>query len=296
MKNRIFFFIVYYLFFINSINSQNLELVIYDSINHLPISFTQVNIFKKDIKQKGIYSNNNGFVKIKNELNKIEIVCNGYDSKTIYFSDIKDTIYLNKKIIELDEVIVKPNNGEYYELGFIKENKKSTLSSVLGVEVVCFVENNSNKEQIIKSFLCKIYKRENFTSAVRLHFYKKVKESLKPDKEITTENIICYLEGKSKKIQEIDLTQYFITLPEEGAFIGIEWLGEFDKQNNVFIDSQKYDTRIELNDSKNEPNTFIRNRLNGNDWGNLSQDLKTHTNNKSEAFLNASFGIKVFKD
>ena len=296
MKNKIFLLILNYFFFINSINSQNIELVIYDSINHLPISFAQLNIFKNDIKQNGIYSDKNGILIIKNDFNKIDFVCNGYDSKTISIKELKDTIFLNKKIIELDEVNIKPNNGEYYELGFTKENKKSSLSSVLGIEVVCFVENNSKKEQIIKSFLCKIHKRENFTSAVRLHFYKKGKESLKPEKEITTENIICYIEGKSKKTHDIDLTRYFITLPEDGAFIGIEWLGEFDKQNNVFIDSQKYDTRIELNDSINEPNSFIRNRLNGNGWGNLSQNLKTHTNNKSEAFLNASFGIKVFKD
>ena len=278
--------------------SQSQSHLVIDKLNHQPVPFAEIKLFRNDSTNAVMYSNNSGILLIKNisTLNKIKISTPGYELKTLKFDEIKDTIFIYKKSEELKEVVIKPSSKENYELGYYKESKKIKISSAKGLEIVVYIENNLKKENIIKSFLCKIIKSKSYTSAVRIHFYNKVPEKDYPNEEITKENIIVYVKGNSNKNLEIDLTKYNMFLPVEGIFIGLEWLGEFDEENNSFIDSQNFETKIELNDSFKQSISFTRNHLNNRTWGNLCEDLKKFANASSTKCLNASFGIKVYKD
>ena len=282
----------------NLFYSQIQKHFIYDELNRHVIPFAEVEFFRNDSTKTILYSSKNGLIQIENisTINKIKISIPGYDLKTIKPNELRDTIFVEKKSEELKEVVIKSKIKESYEIGYHNESKKLRISSSKGLEILVFIENNANKETMIKSFMCKIIKNKSFTSAVRLHFYNKDPEKLYPNEEITNDNIITYLKGNINKNLEIDLTKYGLYLPIEGIFIGLEWLGEYDELNDTFLDNQYYETKIDLNDAFEQSISFTRNHLNNSTWGHLCDDLKKYANINTTNCLNASFGIKVYKE
>ena len=78
-----------------------LEAVVVDSIGREPIEFV------------GVYNNKNhtmtnedGRFSFSSVLDTIVFSCPGYEKLKTTFAQIKDTVYLQKSILELDEVIV----------------------------------------------------------------------------------------------------------------------------------------------------------------------------------------------
>ncbi|MFH6943714.1 hypothetical protein [Flavobacterium sp. FlaQc-50] len=296
MKKYIFYFLLY--FSLHNVHAQ--RVYIFDRDSSKPISFANINYFKADNIINSNYSNESGLIDIKdtNSFDRIEVSCIGYENKSISMESIKDTIYLTKKIISLDEVVI-PKKKDVLLYGYSKFKKKIGISGAKGMQVCAFVENPSEKEKFIKSFLFKIKRSEKYKTAIRIHFYKKATDKIYPGEEILTENIIKYLNGKTKGIVEVDISMYGIELPAEGAFVGVEWLGILDEKTGEFIENKENwsDTSIEYNDAINEPLTFIKSRLKKNTWSNtenLKKDFESF--DKFKNYPNASFGIEVFND
>ena len=93
-----------------------------------------------------------------------------------------------------------------------------------------------------------------------------------------------------------ELNRQAMPFAEVELFVGIEWLGEFKKEGGIFIDSQQFETSIELNDSIDKPISFVTNRLKNTNWSNLCANLKKYANITTANCLNASFGMKVYKE
>ena len=284
------------LFTCNLLYSQNH--LIYDELNRQAIPFAEVELINNDSSHAKFYTNKDGFIQIGNTttLNQIRVSIPGYVSKIVKSSELKDTIFIEKKIIELKEVFIKPIKKEFDNVGFSNNKKETLYSCSQGLETVVFLENTFHENKIIKSFLCNVKKRKSYTSAIRIHMYEKGLDDLSPGKEITNDNIIHYLEGTSNEIVEIELSSYNLTFPTEGLFVGIEWLGEFKKEGGIFVDSQQFETSIELNDSIDKPISFVRNRLKNTNWSNLCANLKKYANITTANCLNASFEMKVYKE
>lgn len=270
------------------------NIFVYDLFSKKPVSFATILFFDEQKKQNGMYADENGFAKIKILENTIlEISCLGYETKKISnYNEIKDTIYLNPNSTILDEVIVTDKQS-IKNLGFNKEKKNESINTFKGSEIVVYINNLEKIDTKIKSILLDVKKRKDFTVALKIKFYKK-SDYNKPSELINSLDIIHYIKGKIKGTIEVDVSDFNIDFPKEGAFVGVECLGFMDKDGNFIDDLDKWkDFRFFLVDTQ-ENLTFVRNSFKTNIWYNNLKPRLEEIGIKYKNFPNASFGIKVY--
>lgn len=279
--------------------SQGKSFFIYDKLNNEPIPFVNVKMFKNKTLLKGVYTNSIGKVNIRdlNSIDSLFFSTYGYESYNLDLkSSYKDTIYLVKEIVQLNEVVLMSKKKSVYkEVGYHFEKKKSTYSTVSGLETIVYIENLNKEVSVIKSVLTKILRRKNHTSVIKINFYETVEDSIYPSQVSLASSDYIYIEGNSKKIYEFDLEYLNLEMSEKGIFVGIEWIGIYDKENNVFLEDETFDTIIELNDVIDKPLTFSRNIFKNSEWFNLSENLLKYSSMETKNFPNISLGLKVSK-
>ena len=286
------------LFSYNTIFSQSFCIV--DSLTKKVIPFSNIKFFNSNNFIIGNYSDEDGIVNYNNIIfDKLEISHISYKTKNLQKKQIKDTIILNQNNIILNEIIIVNSKKEIISLGYTQNKQKTKLAAYKGIEIVVYIDNPYKEAKIINSFLFKMKKKDNSKTAVRIHFYKKKINELFPCEEITNVEIIHFIDKKSKEIVEIDIKDYGIEFPSDGAFVGIEWLGDYDFIANKDEDNNQISNQnllyIELNDKINQPLTFIRSKLTNELWQN-TEKLKLEFKDIIEYkyIPNASFGIKLF--
>lgn len=282
---------------LNLLYSQNIYVL--DMDTKKPIPFANATFTNKNLITGGDYCDETGLLKINSihQFDNITFSCIGYKQRTINTQKIiSDTITLSKEIINLNEVVIsKYLKKDILTLGYNNSAKKFIVSGRKGIESVVFIENPQNSLLPIESFLFKIKRRDKFKTAVKIHFYNKNKQKFEPGEEMFAEDVICYLDENAKGTVEVNLKKYNLLLPIEGAFIGLEWLGIIDLNNNT-NKGDWTDTGIEYNCTLDKPLTFIRNRFKTNEWIN-TEIMKIEFSQfiKSNNYPNASFGIKLIK-
>jgi len=289
---------IFLFFFTNLAISQSL--FIFDNETKKPIPFTNISYLKDESIIDGDYCNENGLFTIKKNINfdKIAFSCVGYETKVVNDISNIDTLYLIRKIILLDEIFLSKNKSNTFSiLGYSKSKKKIGLSGGKGFEICVFIQNPYKEKKYIKSFLFKVRRKENYKTAIRVHYYKTKSNIIEPNEEILTEDIVRYFDGKTKEMVEIDVDGLGLELPPEGAFIGIEWLGIIDEKTGEFVEKKESwsDTSIGINDEINKPLTFIKNTAKKDTWNNtekIKEELKEIV--KFKNYPNASFGIKIY--
>lgn len=292
-----FFFTLFLVASFNSSTSQTI--VIVDLISKNPVPFTNAIFLKKDNTiLGGDYADEKGFI-ILNEnsiSDKIKFSCIGFEDLIIERKAVIDTVFVKKSIIALDEVAISKASHILKELGFIESRKKIDLGISKGIETVVFIENNSEIELSIKSFLFKIQKTLEKV-VIRVHFYKLNPNKFEPYTEILSQDIIYFLDKNTKGTVEVDVRKYNLKLPAEGGFVGLENLGDiYEHDQKIFSHNNDSSDilRFALNYEINKSITFMRNRFEHSSWDN-TETLKTQLIQiKSQNFPNASFGIKVF--
>ena len=276
------------------------EIRILDSLTKKPLMYTNAKFYLNNKIIGGDYCDEKGKITInKIDFDSVEFSQIGYEAKIISRKFIRDTILMNQVAISLNEIKIEKNSKhKITSLGYINYKKKIRLSAYKGFEIVVYIDNPFNQLKEIQSFLFKVKKEGKFKTAMRIHFYKKDLEKLIPGKEILNEDIIQYIDGKTKEIFEVDVSKYEIELPIEGAFIGIEWLGVLNEKTGEFnMNDSNWDaTYIDVNDKINIPLTFTRSKFADPEWKN-TENMKNEFKNIIEYknFPNASFGIKIFE-
>lgn len=269
------------------VSSQSIK--IFDDKTKTSIPYVNVTFFLENKIVGGDYSNEKGYVIIPNgiEYENIKLSCIGYKNKIIYKKNIvNDTILLTQDVVNLNEVIIPKRND--FILGYIHLKKEISSGIGKGIEVVVFIENNTNKPLFIKSFLFNLNKFRN-KDKIRIHFYEIHSDKFEPGNEINKDDIIYNLDGVDEKKIEINISQYGLYLPSEGGFIGLESLGINDLYPEGLIGSKK-NIDFDLNSKVKKSWTFIKNRFKDNKWGHIN--FGTSINKTSS--LNASFAIKVY--
>jgi hypothetical protein len=281
----------------NTLIYSQIKGVIVDSESKLPISFVTILRFQNNAFLEGLYSDANGNFEIPKleDDQKLELSHVEYEKKIIYYGEQLDTIFLVNSTTVLKEVIIT-NTKKINTIGFFKCKRKTRLSSSKGMEICQFIENPYNKQVSIKSLLFRVKRYNNYKTAIRVRIYKKSNYDYQPGEEIISENIIYFIKGKEKKLLEINLLG--LVLPPEGAFFGIEWLGNVNEKTGEFEDNNELsDTFIEINDEINKYITFKRNRLIDSDWKNTANFKKSIENQiKFKNIPNASFGLTIYED
>lgn len=237
------------LFSINFMHSQERRVIVIDSLNNTPVSFVKfTNIEDNSILMTDFY----GKINISNNNKKYQVECNGYDSKIILFESIKDTLFLNKTAIVIEEVVINDKSNKI-ELGNhldkIKtskiefETKKNNIYSV-------FIENKQNKYSIIKSINLRLKKsNKNSKVFIRPYIYS-VDINNNPVENILNKNIVYELKGNEKLIS-IDISELYLEFPGNGVFVGIELIND-TKSANITLSTSKKSNSFIIFKSKNK--------------------------------------------
>lgn len=220
-----------YLFILISFSIHSQSIVILDLKNNEPISYVAIELFEGGNIHYD-YSNVDGVFTLPTNktIDKIRFGCLGYESKEILFKEAKGKIYLTPKITLLKEVVV---SSATKFLGNLGNNLKSTYAAGKNHEHCFFIENTIGLESGIKSFQFYMGKLSNkLTYVMRFRLYKKDKYSIFPGETIEVQNNFFEISEKLTGLYKIDLADYNILLPKEGAFISIEIVEVKNKKGN----------------------------------------------------------------
>lgn len=180
----------------------------------------------------------------------------GFQTLHLLPTTIPDTLFMEQKSELLDEVEITPRNQRPVSfLGYTRENALPS-TAFEGLQMVVSISNPYPTEKIIKSFHFQFSRLLTDRDAVcKLVFFDN--KQGRPADSHFQEVIIHVRDLKSRKA-EIDLDSLNIMLPNEGLFVGIEWLGCIDsddssKKCGLGIMGNSYPNQHLLNQS------FIRN-------------------------------------
>ncbi|WP_293870664.1 hypothetical protein [Flavobacterium sp.] len=279
-------------------NSQ--KLIVQDAKTKKTISFVNYFLYQDEKLVTGGYCSEDGVIQLNSEIlfNKIKLSCIGYENLEISKNIINnDTLLLTPAVYPLKEVVVKTNKkDEFVNLGYIKSKRKTWLTAIKGMKICAFIDNPFHETKLIHSFLFKICNNNSTKLGFKLHLFEKDSLTNNPGKELLKQDIIVILDGKSNKDIENIISQYNIDFPAQGAFVGIEWFGVLNEENNDFKDVDSQNGYIEINDDAKEFSTFQKDVFSFYPWKNMEKFKKL--SEEYTSFKNcptASFGIKIYK-
>lgn len=208
-------------------------LYLLDSITMQPIPYA--NIVCLD-SLNGSYTNSEG-VFTKPKYGVASISCVGYYTKKITFNGDNDTVLLAPKIYSLKEIVVVSSNNEKEIIeGYANKKSDFSLSYSSGREVAVLIDNKKNQESLIKKVFLKIDVRRivrkttniNYTSVFKINIYS-VKD------KINIGECIASIILKSDRLTSknfFDISDLNLSFPKDGLFVGIEWVGKENLENN----------------------------------------------------------------
>ncbi len=198
-----------------------------------------------------IFNLKTGTIADKNGIFHFEITSNNLTYDTINFSYVgyetakmsvndflksQKTIKLKGKTIELEEVKIIPKK---YSIKTIGVKDKSPLSmqysNIFGTNKGNFIENKKNKEGWFKSVSYYMHPDGFPNAPFRVRIYQ-VGVNNKPGNDLLNENLV--VSAPKSGWFKIDISNYNIPFPKEGAFVTMEWInsGEefyFEKKYTV---------------------------------------------------------------
>ncbi|MCW4467541.1 carboxypeptidase-like regulatory domain-containing protein [Flavobacterium sp. MFBS3-15] len=275
-----------------------ISVIITDIQTNQPVQFASVILLKNGKTLEGNYCDIDGKIQIDTTkaFDSIEFSCVGYKPLILQKNELTNIIYLEKEIIQLDEVIIS-SNAEIKTIGYgDKKNNKKYRGINKGGIVAVYIENPYKKPTRIQSFIF-ITQTKKYHIGYRFHLYSAIEDKIWPGNEISSENITGILKPGVKGHIEIDLSGYDLILPSEGAYIGLEAIGEFDQNGNL-VENSTVNLGFAVHQSDNkkycERYSFSKNGWqNINDW--LTKDYKNSfgTDIAKEQLVAPSFSIKI---
>ncbi|WP_116789715.1 hypothetical protein [Flavobacterium psychrotrophum] len=277
------FQIILLFFFSVIVKAQTVTIL--DANTRQPVSFATLLLKQGGKIVFGTYASENGTVVFsKVDFDVAEVSCIGYKTVFIAKDDLKNSILLAKDAIALKEVVItkKIKPSKPVALGYLKTKRTIEVMAMQGAEVVVFIPNPANEPRAIESFTYKGYTVEGYKFAFRLHFYKIDTATQEPGEELAHEDIVRYVDNKSKRFVETNVTEYGVIMPADGVYAGIEWLSCTDPDGVVAgeKDYKWYNSNVEYTDDE-AITTYCRQRLGDAKW------IKTSKGH------NAAYGIKV---
>ena len=198
-----------------------------------------------------IYNLKTGTITDKNGIFQFEVTPNNLISDTINFSFVgyettkmaindflksEKEIKLKGKTIELGEVRVIPKKYSITTVGIRDKSPTSKqYSNIFGTNKGNFIGNKKMKIGWFKSISYYIHQDGFPTSPFRVRIYQ-VGEHNKPGKDLLNENLV--VSAPKAGWIKIDISDYNIPFPKEGAFVTMEWINSgkefyFEKESIV---------------------------------------------------------------
>ncbi|MEE1898939.1 carboxypeptidase-like regulatory domain-containing protein [Flavobacterium rakeshii] len=243
-------------------------ITVLDEADSAPIAFASVYLLKNNKIAGGAACNEKGKATIPNkEYDSLRITCIGYKNKSVSANAVTKNIYLSPSQYALNEIVISNNTTT---IAF-KGKKGRFLGFSNHMEEVVFFKNTFNKPVGIKQFSIK-FESIPVYSKVRLVMYK-VTDSIrhvKPGESLLTKDILFDIEPNDGNELVVNLTDENLTLPIEGAYIGIESIYSYTINNGKIIESQSV-TKFET--IEHRPPLYLTNyRFTDNGWRNINNE------------------------
>jgi len=324
--NRYFCVLIVLLFLENS----EAQIVILDSDSKHPISYATISFGNGN----GLFADDEGlFVftkKLYSDVDSLFITALGYKNLNVATTSLSKTLFLEPKIDELNEIVIKVKpKGK-----FKKEKLKAYLDDdyykcwlpTIESEIAVFFDNKNNKVKKITSVYFpfalesknwKKRKRSNadkrsFSTLFKVNFYEN-KDGF-PGKVLTNENIVFRVTEQDGDLFELNVDDYDIFIPKSGIFVSLQVLGYTDKTGKLLpnkkykeIKSKNGVVKIPTNfrpllpftDKIVEHNTFIKRIfLLGNKWVQFKKGNRFKSGLLNNGLYNYGMGLtfNTYKD
>lgn len=195
----------------------------------------------------GGYTNENGGFTF-DEKQSFSVSMLGYKTLNVSESDFKNSIELEVEPLLIDEVVISNKKGKQKIVKQKAYWKNSTwldsYTPQIGNEIAVLIPNEKNQEAVLSKIIVPIatnphrifdkkskgyFKHwENLPySTVRIRFYSN--ENNKPKEILSSEEIIVNIPNTKEKLFEVNLEKYFVEIPQNGLFVGIEFIGFADE-------------------------------------------------------------------
>jgi hypothetical protein len=213
------------------------QIQVVDSLSSDPVPFTHIRIVKNN---KIVISNHEGYffldtLRFKNDSLIISSI--GFETKKIAVKNLHSSskIQLIPKQQQLEEVVVVQKKGKYKlkKLGITKKPRKLLpeygMTSQNGTIQAVYIPNIYSVPGVLKYVNVYITDHGYPNAYFRIHVYDVSLLEIKPDKELTSSNIV-ESGTKGNEWVRFDLIDERIMIGENGCFVGIEWFEHTDSK------------------------------------------------------------------
>lgn len=218
------------------------------------------NVFIKN-SAIGTYSNTEGEFRLECDSEDIIIISSiGYENATCGCNDLNETLFLEEKATMLSEVVIAPDASKAHlqKIGFLNEKKAGSYigpkAAALYVENTELVEANISKVYFNLSKVKWVYEKPKpkfHKLLVRLKLFEKDVESGRPSDNILDQNIIAEVLENQKKVT-FDINELHIKFPENGIFVGIEFIGYYEDDEFIAFDAMDEKKTVQYQPSFSE--------------------------------------------
>jgi hypothetical protein len=231
---KILLFSIISLILINYCFGQNVDLTgeIIDYKTNQALPYATIEIFNL---KSGTITDKNGIFHLEikpNDLitDSLNFSFVGYETKKMSINDFLKTekiIKLKEKPIEIGEIKIIPKKYSEIIIG-IKDKKpwSKQYSNLFSGNKGNYIKNKKEKTGWIKSVSYYIHPDGNPTTPFRVRIYD-VSKDKKPGKDILNHNLV--VSAKKSGWFTVDVSEYNIPFPENGAFVMMEWINSGDE-------------------------------------------------------------------
>lgn len=274
------------------------KIQIIDAQTQIPISFATIT-FGEGL---GGFTDEKGYFTFDKK-QSFSVSMLGYQTLSVSESDFRNNIALEVEPILIDEIVVSNKKGKQKIVRQKPYWKNSTwldsYTPQIGNEIAVLIPNDKKQNMILSKIIIPVatnpmrifdknknpfISRDNFPyTIIRIQFYKN--ENNSPKELLYFDRIVVNVHNSNEKFKEIDLENFGIDIPENGLFVGVEFIGVTDENQkyvympnfrNVERNGEKMKVAQHLNicipiDQKSKKeNSYIR----YSDWNKNGEKLK----------------------
>jgi hypothetical protein len=205
------------------------QIGINSSDNNKPVSFAYVIISSPD-RNLIFVSDENGKCKIQFDnyaaSDSVLVTCIGYKNSKVLLSSIKDVIFLDPTDYKINEIVVKPAKTRLIKLGNFANITFRSSNFIFGSQKVNYIPNNGITGRIlrIRYYMHDFFEKEFKYRPFRVRIYGKTENSDSVGSDLLKKELIVMLPRSEGNWLDVDISQFNISFPSNGIFVGLEVL------------------------------------------------------------------------
>jgi|GEM_PF-1349074 len=251
------------------------------SLPHVSVTITNSN--------RGTVAYENGYFALTvKDQDSLLVTSVGYKKIRIATRDVRDTIWMKQEVVNLSEITVSPGKLKHRtRLGNVSGKSRIAIAGMHQIAYrIDHGPAHGELEVLYFFFQTTLNKEIRATTRVRLRIYEN--EDGRPGRDLLPHDIIVDLDGKQRELA-YDIARYRIQIPDNGLFIGLDFLGKLNDQGKFIPYDKLYrpiNLRLDCTDTST-PHTLQRSF--GTDWF----ETTLHTRDGRVKPIDAKIGARI---